>query len=1032
MRGPICRFCGVLLALLMLLPGIAAAQSGDDDVVVAWTEVPGIYEAAPEGEVTGYFAALARALAQEAGLRLQFREYPTIQAVIAAQAGGEATMIAGVGMLPSLKATNVFSIPVTESASYLFVRADSVDNFPEAGLKGARIGVVAGSMSSDLGKLAEDNRKIDYATPIAAFGALMMREVDGVVMSERVATDTLRRAGVDHMVRIAGPALRKDKHYVALHESRAELLPRINQAIMTLAENHVLEGLRSQWNIGTTDPVPDVLTVGVTHFPPYQVVNDDGTVTGFGVETLRDLADRAGLKLLFKVIPIEEWAEGPGSGRYDILPPISISRERRERMDFTSAVQQSPFSIFLRHGAEAPVRGLDDLAGWRVGVVEENLAREVAATHGGMELVIFQTAKEMMKGLIEGRVDAALYPTITARGLIAEMKLAEKIAEVSPPFYNAERAVALRPGLAIVREQLNAVIPGYLGSEQYQALRQSWLGAPEFWTPARVRNARIGVVLLSLAVIAAFLAQNIRARRNAEGLAAETRAVSKRLKAILDAARSGVIGLNAAGQITSANPSAREMLGEVGTEAPFPWPAGLTFIEPDRMQPVPADLTPIARAMAGEALRGETAAMKQEGKAQPSYVRVSSTPVDARAVEDVATVVILDDITEQERNRQQMERSSRLDALGQLTGGVAHDFNNILATIEYALQLVKPDTPAEAQPFLKTAETSVRRGAELTKRLLAFAKRQPGMESSVSTVEVLEEFAELGGAVIEEAITLRFENEAEDAYVYCELGQLENALLNLVINSRDAITGSGKGDRITVRVRSLSEVDSHSSLYRKDADSSQRYIEFSVSDNGPGMTEEVRRRATDPFFTTKGQNSGTGLGLSMVYGFVEQSNGEMRIYSELGHGTTVRLVLPRGTADNRREAPRKKEQVVAGNGQRILIVEDEISLLTIITEVVRSLNYEVVAATSGREALALVEAGEGFDLLLTDVVMPGGIGGFELAKEVRARRPEVPVVYMTGYSGLLEADMGAVRAPMLQKPCPPAELAAALRKALGV
>ena len=196
------------------------------------------------------------------------------------------------------------------------------------------------------------------------------------------------------------------------------------------------------------------------------------------------------------------------------------------------------------------------------------------------------------------------------------------------------------------------------------------------------------------------------------------------------------------------------------------------------------------------------------------------------------------------------------------------------------------------------------------------------------------------------------------------------------------------------------------------------------------MDDETIARCTDPFFTTKGTNSGTGLGLAMVYGFIRQSDGDLRIYSEEGVGTTVQMTLPRGTELGGREEPMQEEARIKGRSQIILVVEDEQALLEALVEVLEELNYGVVCAKSGPEALKLVEAGEPFDLLLTDVVMPGAFGGFELAHRVRQIHPNVPVVYTSGYTGFLAQEMGEVQAPLLQKPALPHELAAALAVAL--
>ena len=216
-----------------------------------------------------------------------------------------------------------------------------------------------------------------------------------------------------------------------------------------------------------------------------------------------------------------------------------------------------------------------------------------------------------------------------------------------------------------------------------------------------------------------------------------------------------------------------------------------------------------------------------------------------------------------------------------------------------------------------------------------------------------------------------------------------------------------------------------------DPDHTFRYVEFSVTDNGPGMTEDVKRRALDPFFSTKSTNSGTGLGLSMVYGFVQQSGGELRIYSELNSGTTMRILLPRGNDDNEREEPVLRETPVFGDGQTVLLVEDELHLRTAMEDLVSALGYEVVSASSGQNALQLIDDDLEFDLLLTDIVMPGGISGFELAAEVRSRHSNVAVLYMSGYAAYSDREMGVVIAPLLQKPCSQRALSEHLRDALA-
>lgn len=521
-----------------------------------------------------------------------------------------------------------------------------------------------------------------------------------------------------------------------------------------------------------------------------------------------------------------------------------------------------------------------------------------------------------------------------------------------------------------------------------------------------------------------------------------------RIEAVLNAATSGIMAFDNDGQLAMINPQAQHMLGIPETDLPEPWPEDITFLDHENMAALDASANPIERALAGQTLKNETSIMSRAAlDRDPRYVRISSATLQPNDASNVRLVVVIDDVSEQEKNRQQVERASRLDALGQLTGGVAHDFNNLLATISYSMQLALiADTPEKRAKYIKTAMSSVDLGASLTKRLLAFAKKQPGVAEARLVSNVLEDFESLARPTIEEMIDLQIVNATEDLYVFCDAAQLENALLNLVINARDAILRSGKGSRILLQTRGVSEIDEDKVLRLEDDNShvassvtggagdrvkSLRYVEFAISDDGPGMDEEVRRRALDPFFTTKETNSGTGLGLSMVYGFIQQSGGQLRIYSEKGHGTTIRLLLPRGVEDGDRETPMDIGAHPKGDGQTVLIVEDEEHLASMMGDVTASFGYRVLHASRGREALDILQSDQAVDCMLTDIVMPGGLGGFELAARARALRPDLPIIYMSGYTGFSHAQMGSVIAPMLAKPAAPGEVAAALSAALA-
>lgn len=511
------------------------------------------------------------------------------------------------------------------------------------------------------------------------------------------------------------------------------------------------------------------------------------------------------------------------------------------------------------------------------------------------------------------------------------------------------------------------------------------------------------------------------------------------LEIIFDAVTSGIVALDAEGRIVRINNAARHMLGGVTDTPPLAWPENIKFLDAETLKPLDESADPVGRALSGHKLRNETHLLTRvQAGDNRRYVRVGSAVVE-NDESRTHVVLVIDDVSNEERNRQVVERKNRLDAMGQLTGGIAHDFNNLLASQLYAVDLArKAEDPKKRDHYLEIATDTVYRGRDLTTRLLAFARRQPGRATVKQTSEMLAEFGELVRPMIEAQITLSIAEVDPTLLHYCDQAQLETAVMNLVLNSRDAILREGKGSKIEIQaraIRSSSKDLDNKQLEGAGADakdgSSFRYVEISVSDDGPGMDPETLSRSTDPFFTTKETNSGTGLGLAMVYGFVRQADGALHIYSEPGSGTTVQMILPRGTSLGMREEALPEEKIERGNGETLLIVEDEQQLHGMTIEILEDLGYGIVAASSGQEAMEIVETGVAFDLLLTDVVMPGKIGGFELARQVRDRYPAMPVIYLSGYTGFTSSEMGAVQAPLLQKPAPPVELASAIEEALS-
>ncbi len=355
-------------------------------------------------------------------------------------------------------------------------------------------------------------------------------------------------------------------------------------------------------------------------------------------------------------------------------------------------------------------------------------------------------------------------------------------------------------------------------------------------------------------------------------------------------------------------------------------------------------------------------------------------------------------LEESEAERRQTEAALRhaqkMEAVGKLTGGVAHDFNNLLQVISGNLQLLQREVTdnAQAQRRLDAAVGAVDRGARLAAQLLAFARRQPLDPMVINLGRLVRGMDELLRRTLGEGIEIETVTSGGLWNTFADPYQLENVILNLAINARDAMEGAGK---LTLEA-SNAMLDDHYALLHPDVTAGQ-YVLLAVSDTGCGMAPEVLERAFEPFFTTKPEGRGTGLGLSMVYGFVKQTGGHVKIYSEVGHGTTLKIYLPRALQAEATRADVAPGPVEGGT-ETLLVVEDDTEVRATVVELLSELGYRVLKAGDGQSALAVIQSGVTIDLLFTDVVMPGPIRSTELVRQARALLPELEVLFTSGYT----------------------------------
>jgi signal transduction histidine kinase/CheY-like chemotaxis protein len=392
-----------------------------------------------------------------------------------------------------------------------------------------------------------------------------------------------------------------------------------------------------------------------------------------------------------------------------------------------------------------------------------------------------------------------------------------------------------------------------------------------------------------------------------------------------------------------------------------------------------------------------------------------------------AAFVIAREIRARIAAEQQLQQSQKMEAVGQLTGGVAHDFNNILTVIMGTIELLEEgvaDRP-ELAAVARMIDEAAGRGAELTSRLLAFARKQPLQPRPTDINALVLEADKMLRPALGETVDIVTKLDSRASPALVDPSQLANALLNLAINARDAMPDGGK---LTLETGNVILDEAYAESQSEVAPGP--YVMIAVSDTGTGIPAELIDHVFEPFFTTKGVGRGTGLGLSMVYGFVKQSNGHIKVYSEVGNGTTIKIYLPRAAADaGERPAP---TETVKGGRERILVVEDDTLVRSQVSAQLEGLGYAIRTAPDALAALALLESGAAFDLLFTDVILPRGMNGRELADEALKRRPSLKVLYTSGYSENAVVHHGRLDPGvlLLAKPYRKEDLARMIRRAL--
>jgi PAS domain S-box-containing protein len=501
----------------------------------------------------------------------------------------------------------------------------------------------------------------------------------------------------------------------------------------------------------------------------------------------------------------------------------------------------------------------------------------------------------------------------------------------------------------------------------------------------------------------------------------ELRDSQNRLSLIVDSSQDAIIGKNLDGIVTHWNKGAEHIYGYTAQEM-IGKPISVLCPQ-DRIDEIPAILEKIRNGQQVEYFES----IRVTKDKRNLHVSISVSPILDVESKVVGASTIARNITAQKKIEDQLRQSQKMEAVGRLAGGVAHDFNNLLGIVTACTELLRSRVDSESLEYIDNIREAAKRGASLTRQLLAFSRRQPLQTQLLDLNERLREVSKLLRPLMGDDVEIALLPRSATAVVEADPGQLDQIVINLAANARDAMPRGGK---LTIETAVF---DFDESLAREHSMIAGRYVMLAVSDSGTGMDEATRSRIFEPFFTTKEMGKGSGLGLATVYGIVKQSGGHVSVYSEPGHGTTFKIYLP--SADHKMEtAPAAKTTALPRRreGVTILLAEDDATMRRLTRKMLEEHGYQVLEAEDGRSALQVIGSHPGsIDLILTDVVMKG-MNGPELVLRLIDSHPAMKVVYMSGYTGELVANHGIDRGiRLLEKPFTRADLLGTLDAVLG-
>ncbi|MBF0328667.1 MAG: transporter substrate-binding domain-containing protein [Nitrospirae bacterium] len=769
--------------------------------------------------------------------------------------------------------------------------------------------------------------------------------------------------------------------------------------------------------------------------PTYFKDRATGEASGFAVDVMNQIAKRGGFSVTYQFE--KNWdAIAPllKDGKADVAPGQGITENRKGIFDFTIPIGTFPVSIFARAN-NSLIKDLKDVK--VIGVTKGSSSSEILKNKNtNLIISTYESNANGLMDLLSGNIDAFCTSATTLMQIALDAGLEEKITIIGDPLSEVKRAIAVRKDAPELLNKLNKLIEEFSHTAEYKALYSKWYGKPKpYWTDKKVLIVISAVVFLIVAFMAVWryrslvvlnrnMQENINEREKAEVALLEQENFSKNL---IQNSATATFVLDRTHRIMLWNKSCEKLTGckefdMIGTDdqwKPFY----------DHKRPTVADviinhdadeiLQKLYKNYAKSSLNPEGITAEGWYKnlgGKDRYIIFEAAPIFNNKGELIAAIETLQDITELKRLEEQLRQSQKLDAIGQLAGGVAHDFNNIItAIVGYShLTLMKLDTDSPLKANIEQILQASDRATTLNQSLLAFSRKQVINPKPNNLNDIVSGMQKFLLRLIREDIDIKINCANEDLTIMADRGQIEQIMMNLVTNARDAMS---KGGHISIKTE-LMQID-QDFIEAHGYGRIGRYALLMISDTGSGMDAKTKEKIFEPFFTTKEQGKGTGLGLSMVYGIVSQHEGYIDVYSEIEKGTVFKIYIPIFSGGIEAEPTEKELISIKGGNETILVAEDDSVLRMLSAKVLANYGYKVIEAVDGEDAISkYAEHSDTVKLVILDGIMPKK-NGRQAYEEIRIINSRIKALFFSGYAedilskeGLLEPGINFILKPV--------------------